>query len=67
MAFVWRHERSLGATAIGGSYLLPGMKERLVSEGFGFDDSPPEVFQARLKHDVSKRTKVVREAKVKVQ
>lgn len=46
---------------------LPDMKERLASEGFDIDDSPPEVFQAVLKRDVAKWTKVVREAKVKVQ
>jgi hypothetical protein len=43
------------------------MKERLASEGFYIDDSPPEVFQAVLKRDVAKWTKVVREAKVKVE
>ncbi len=44
---------------------LPDMKQRLVSEGFNIDDSPPEVFQAVLKRDVAKWTKVVRDAKVK--
>lgn len=46
---------------------LPDLKERLVSEGFDIDDSPPEVFQAVLKRDVAKWAKVVREAKVKVE
>jgi tripartite-type tricarboxylate transporter receptor subunit TctC len=46
---------------------LPDMKERLASEGFDIDDSPPEVFQAVLKRDVEKWAKVVREAKVKVE
>ena len=46
---------------------LPDMKERLASEGFDIADSPPEVFQAVLKRDVAKWTKVVREAKVTVQ
>lgn len=41
------------------------LKERLVSEGFDIDDSPPEVFQAMLKRDVAKWIKVVKEAKVK--
>jgi tripartite-type tricarboxylate transporter receptor subunit TctC len=43
----------------------PDMKERLVSEGFDIDDSPPEVFQATLKRDVEKWKRVVRDAKVK--
>ena len=46
---------------------LPDMKERLISEGFDIDDSPPEVFQALLKRDIEKWAKVVREAKVKVE
>jgi tripartite-type tricarboxylate transporter receptor subunit TctC len=46
---------------------LPDMKERLASEGFDIDDSPPEVFQAVLKRDVAKWAKVVKEAKVKVE
>jgi len=46
---------------------LPDLKERLVAEGFDIDDSPPEVFQKVLKRDVAKWTKVVKEAKVKVQ
>jgi len=46
---------------------LPDMKERLASEGFDIDDSPPEVFQAVLKRDVAKWAKVVREATVKVE
>jgi len=46
---------------------LPDLKERLVSEGFDIDDSPPEVFHAVLKRDVAKWAKVVREAKVKVE
>ena len=37
----------------------------IVSEGFAIDDSPPEVFQAVLKRDVAKWTKVVKDAKVK--
>ena len=44
---------------------LPDMKERLVSEGFDIDDSPPAVFQALLKRDVAKWAKVVKDAKVK--
>ncbi len=44
---------------------LPDLKERLISEGFDIDDSPPEVFQAMLKRDVAKWIKVVKEAKVK--
>jgi hypothetical protein len=36
-----------------------------LSEGFDIDDSPPAVFQAMLKRDVAKWTKVVKEAKVK--
>jgi len=46
---------------------LPDMKERLASEGFDIDDSPPEVFQAMLGRDVAKWNKVVKEAKVKVE
>jgi len=46
---------------------LPDLKERLASEGFDIDDSPPEVFQALLKRDIEKWAKVVREAKVKVE
>jgi tripartite-type tricarboxylate transporter receptor subunit TctC len=46
---------------------LPDMKERLTSEGFEIDDSPPEVFQEVLKRDVEKWKKVVREANVKVE
>lgn len=45
---------------------LPDLKERLVSEGFEIDDSPPSVFQAMLKHDVEKWRRVVKEARVKV-
>ena len=44
---------------------LPDMKERLVSEGFDIDDSPPAVFQAMVKRDVAKWIKVVKEAKIK--
>ena len=44
---------------------LPDMKERLMSEGFEIDDSPPAVFQALLKRDVAKWSRVVKEAKVK--
>ena len=44
---------------------LPDMKERLISEGFEIDDSPPSVFQAILKRDIAKWTRVVKEAKVK--
>ena len=44
---------------------LPDLKERLISEGFDIDDSPPEVFQGMLKRDVAKWIKVVKEAKVK--
>ena len=43
---------------------LPDMRERLLSEGFDIDDSPPSVFQALLKRDVAKWQKVVKEAKV---
>ena len=43
---------------------LPDMRERLLSEGFEIDDSPPSVFQAVLKRDVAKWQKVVKEAKV---
>ncbi len=45
---------------------LPDLKERLVSEGFEIDDSPPSVFQAMLKRDVEKWRRVVKEARVKV-
>ena len=44
---------------------IPDLKERLISEGFDIDDSPPAVFQATLKRDVEKWQRVVREAKVK--
>ena len=44
---------------------LPDMRERLISEGFEIDDSPPPVFQALLKRDVAKWMKVVKEANVK--
>lgn len=44
---------------------LPDLKERLVSEGFDIDDSPPAVFQAMLKRDVAKWMRVVREARIK--
>ena len=44
---------------------LLDLKERLISEGFDIDDSPPEVFQGMLKRDVAKWIKVVKEAKVK--
>lgn len=43
----------------------PDMKERLISEGFDIDDSPPAVFQALLKRDVEKWQRVVRDAKVR--
>jgi tripartite-type tricarboxylate transporter receptor subunit TctC len=43
------------------------MKERLASGGFDIDDSPPEVFQALLRRDIAKWTKVVKEAKFKVE
>ena len=46
---------------------LPDTKQRLISEGFDIDDSPPAVFQATLKRDVAKWTKVVKAAKVKVE
>jgi tripartite-type tricarboxylate transporter receptor subunit TctC len=46
---------------------LPDMKERLISEGFDIDDSPPAVFQAKLKRDVEKWRRVVTEAKIKPQ
>jgi len=45
---------------------LPDMKERLISEGFDIDDSPPAVFQALLKRDVAKWIKVVKDAKINV-
>ena len=45
---------------------LPDMKERLISEGFDIDDSPPAVFQAMLKRDVAKWIKVVKDAKVRM-
>ena len=45
---------------------LPDMKDRLTAEGFEIADSPPEVFQAVLKRDVAKWTKVVRDAKVEI-
>jgi tripartite-type tricarboxylate transporter receptor subunit TctC len=44
---------------------LPDLRERLISEGFEIDDSPPEVFQAVLKRDVAKWMHVVKEAKIK--
>lgn len=44
---------------------LPDMKERLLSEGFEIDDSPPEAFQAVLKRDVAKWRRVVKEAKIR--
>jgi tripartite-type tricarboxylate transporter receptor subunit TctC len=43
---------------------LPDLRERLLSEGFAIDDSPPSVFQALLKRDVAKWQKVVKEAKI---
>lgn len=43
---------------------LPDMRERLLSEGFEIDDSPPAAFQALLKRDVAKWIKVVKDAKV---
>jgi len=43
---------------------LPDMRERLLSEGFEIDDSPPSVFQALLKRDVAKWQKVVKDANV---
>jgi len=46
---------------------LPDTKQRLISEGFDIDDSPPEVFQAVLRRDVEKWKKVVKEAKIKVE
>lgn len=46
---------------------LPDMQERLASEGFDIADSPPEVFQQVLKRDVAKWTKVVKDAKVKIE
>ena len=45
---------------------LPDMRERLISDGFDIDDSPPEVFQALLRRDVAKWAKVVKDAKIKV-
>jgi tripartite-type tricarboxylate transporter receptor subunit TctC len=44
---------------------LPDLKERLISEGFDIDDSPPAVFQALLKRDVEKWIRVVKDAKIK--
>ncbi len=44
---------------------IPDLKERLISEGFDIDDSPPAAFQATLKRDVEKWQRVVKEAKVK--
>ena len=44
---------------------IPDLKERLISEGFDIDDSPPAVFQALLKRDVEKWKKVVSDAKVR--
>ena len=44
---------------------LPDMKERLISEGFDIDDSPPAMFQAILKRDVAKWIGVVKDARVK--
>ena len=44
---------------------VPDMKERLISEGFEIDDSPPSVFQAVLKRDVEKWQRVVRDAKIR--
>jgi len=46
---------------------LPDLKERLIAEGFDIDDSPPSMFQAKLKSDVEKWQRVVKEAKVKPQ
>ena len=46
---------------------IPDLKERLISEGFDIDDSPPSEFQATLKRDVEKWQRVVKEAKVKPQ
>lgn len=43
---------------------LPDLRERLISEGFEIDDSPPSVFQALLKRDVAKWQKVVKDANV---
>ena len=43
---------------------LPDLRERLLSEGFAIDDSPPEVFQALLRRDVAKWQKVVKDAKI---
>jgi tripartite-type tricarboxylate transporter receptor subunit TctC len=43
---------------------LPDLRERLLSEGFEIDDSPPEAFQALLRRDVEKWQKVVRDAKI---
>jgi tripartite-type tricarboxylate transporter receptor subunit TctC len=42
----------------------PDMRERLLSEGFEIDDSPPAVFQALLRRDVAKWQKVVKDAKI---
>ena len=44
---------------------LPDLKERLITEGFDIDDSPPAVFRATLKRDVEKWARVVKEAKIK--
>src|SRR4051812_28136369 len=41
---------------------VPDLHERLISEGFEIDDSPPAVFQAVLKRDVEKWQRVVKEA-----
>ena len=43
---------------------LPDLRERLLSEGFAIDDSPPAVFQALLRRDVAKWQKVVKDAKI---
>jgi tripartite-type tricarboxylate transporter receptor subunit TctC len=42
----------------------PDMRERLLSEGFEIDDSPPAVFQALLRRDVAKWRKVVKDANI---
>ncbi len=52
-------------TEIRNATKLPDMKAQLTSEGFDIADSPPEVFQAVVKRDIAKWTKVVKEANVK--
>ncbi len=53
-------------TEIRNAIKLPDMKERLFGEGLDVADGPPELFQAIVKRDVAKWSKVVKEANVKV-